>query len=272
MKNYIIYLMIISASFACKSVKKVQIVNAAISKKETAPTIVIKEVERVDSAAIVRDIMGKVVKMKIDFTTFNAKLKIDYEGQETSQKVTGYLSIQKDSVIYVTISVPIIGVVAQVLVTKDSFLFIKPKSKTIERHSINYLQESTQIPFDFSTLQDVIIGNPVFLSNNIVSYKSTSQQLLVFMVGKMFKHLITLDNTDFKPTHSKLDDIDPLQNRTCDITFSQYETKGDVQFATYRSISVSQKSKLDIYLNFKDYNFNEPLNYAFTVPKNYKRL
>ena len=88
----------------------------------------------------------------------------------------------------------------------------------------------------------------------------------------MFKHLITLDNTDFKPTHSKLDDIDPLQNRTCDITFSQYETKGDVQFATYRSISVSQKSKLDIYLNFKDYNFNEPLNYAFTVPKNYKRL
>ena len=272
MKKYVTFLIIIAVAFACRSVKKVQTINAAISKKDTAQTILIKEAERVDSAAIVRNIMGKVIKKKIDFTTFNAKLKIDYEGQETSQKVTGYLSIKKDSIIYATMSIPIIGVIAKVLVTRDSVFVINPKKNTIQFRSISYLQETTQIPFDFSTLQDVIIGNPVFLSNNVASYKSTNQQLLVFMVGKMFKHLITLDNTDFKPTHSKLDDIDPLQNRTCDITFSNYETKDDIQFATYRSISVSQKSKLDIYLDFKDYKFNEPLNYSFTVPKNYKRL
>jgi Domain of unknown function (DUF4292) len=272
MKYLIVFSSIILVLFACKPVKKVQTINAAISKKDTVQTIVIKEVEKVDSSAIVKDIMSKVVKKKIDFTTFNAKIKVDYEGQETSQKVTCHLSMKKDSAIFVTVTAPIVGVAMRVLVTKDSIILANVLKKTIQRRSIAYLQESTQIPFDYFTLQDVLVGNPIFITSNIVSYKASEKQLLVNMVGKVFKHLITLDTDDFKPTHSKLDDIDPFQNRTCDITFSEYEFKDGVHFATYRSVSVSQKSKLDIYLNFKDYKFNEPLNYMFSMPKNYKRL
>ncbi|MDI9363673.1 MAG: DUF4292 domain-containing protein [Flavobacterium sp.] len=272
MKYLLAVATIATLAFACKPVKKVQIINAAISKKDTIQTIVIKEAEKVDSSAIVRDIMSKVVKKKIDFTTFNAKIKVDYEGQETSQKVTCHLSIKKDSAIFATISVPPIGVVMKVLVTNDSVFLINTRKNTIQKRSFAYLQESTQIPFDFYTLQDVLVGNPIFITSNIVSYKATDKQLLVNMAGKVFKHLITLDNEDFKPTHSKLDDVDPLQNRTCDITFSEYAFKDGLHFATYRSISVSQKSKLDIYLDFKDYKFNEPLKYMFLVSKNYKRL
>lgn len=272
MKYLIVFTSVILVLIACKPVKKVQTINAAISKKDTVQTIVIKEAEKVDSSAIVRDIMSKVVKKKIDFNTFNAKIKVDYEGQETSQKVTCYLSMKRDSAIFATISVPPIGVVMKVLVTKDSVFLVDTRKNTIQKRSFAYLQESTQIPFDFFTLQDILIGNPIFITSNIVSYKVSDKQLLVNMIGKVFKHLITLDKDDFKPTHSKLDDIDPLQNRTCDITFSEYQLKDGLHFATYRSVSVSQKSKLDIYLNFKDYKFNEPLNYAFSLPKNYKRL
>lgn len=259
-------------AFGCKPVKKVQTISVAIGKKDTIQPIVIQEVEKVDSAAIVGEIMAKVVKKKIDFTTFNAKIKVDYEGQETSQHVTAYLSMKKDSIILLKVVGPLGIVGLQVQITKDSVLVMNKLDKTVKFSSINYLQETTQIPFDFFTLQDVIIGNPIFITNNIISYKTTNQELLVFMTGKLFKHLLTLDNVDFKPLHSKLDDIDALQNRTCDITFSNYEIMSAIQFATFRSISVSQKSKLDIYLNFKDYKFNEPLNYSFSIPKNYKRL
>ena len=272
MKHLLTILSLFTIIFGCKPIKKVQTISIAIGKKDTIQTVVIKEAERVDSAVIVRDIMAKVVKKKIDFITFNAKIKVDYEGQETSQHVTAYLSMKKDSIILVKVVGPLGIVGLQVQITKDSVVVLNKLDKTVKLSSINYLQESTQIPFDFYTLQDVIIGNPIFISNNIISYKTTSQEFLVFMTGKIFKHLLTLDNVDFKPTHSKLDDVDALQNRTCDITFNNYETVDAIQFATYRSISVSQKSKLDIYLNFKDYKFNEPLNYGFSIPKNYKRL
>ncbi|OIR07047.1 hypothetical protein GALL_109540 [mine drainage metagenome] len=258
--------------FSCRSAKKVQSIASVIAKKDTAETVVIKENPKVDSQAIVKDIMGKVMHTKIDFSTFNAKVKVDYDGAEQSQHVTAYLSIKKDSLIFVKIIIPPFGPVANILISKDSIVVVQIKpEKSIKYRAISYLQEQIQIPFDFYTLQDLLIGNPVFLDSNIVSYKASNTQLLVMMVGEMFKHLVTLDNKDFKVLHSKLDDVDALRNRTCDITFSNYEIVDGRQFSTYRYISVSEKSKLDITLDFKEYSFNEPLKYTFGLPKNYRR-
>jgi len=265
-----IVFLIIATIAACKPAKKVQSIQAAISKRDTAQQVIIKESPTVDSAAIVHDIMSKVMRKKIDFTTFNAKVKVDYESAtETTPTVTAYISIKKDSAIFIKITYPLAGVIAQVLVNKDSVFLLRKKE--VQERAISYLQEVTEIPFDFSTLQDMIVGNPVFISNNITSYKAGDKQLQVFMIGNLFKHLITLDNTDFKVLHSKLDDVDIQRNRTCDITFGSYQNSGSSQFATYRKISVAEKSKLDIYLDFKQFSFNDPLNYRFTIPKNYKR-
>jgi hypothetical protein len=67
--------------------------------------------------------------------------------------------------------------------------------------------------------------------------------------------------------HSKLDDRN--RNRTCDLSYDNYEDKKGVNFSSKRRITVSEKSKLDIKLDFKSYNFNETLSFPFNVPKNY---
>ena len=90
-------------------------------------------------------------------------------------------------------------------------------------------------------------------------------------MGDLFKHLLTLDNRDYSVQHSKLDDVDLQRNRTCDITFGSYVPMGPYRFATYRSISIAEKSKLNLYLEFKEFTLNEPLKYSFEVPKKFKR-
>lgn len=259
----------------CKTAKKVQTIQAAITKKDTAQTIVIKEAPKVDSAAIVKDIVGKVAKSKINFNTFNAKIKVTYESAENSDNYTAYLSIKKDSVILIKVAGKFLGISKvglQAKITRDSVVLVKLiDGKSVTYRSISYLQEVTQIPFDFYTLQDMIIGNPIFIDGNLVSYKNTSSQLLVLMVGDLFKHLISIDNSGDRILHSKLDDVDVQRNRTCDITFSNYQPMGPFQFAAYRKISVAEKSKLDIYLDFKEFTLNEPLKYTFDIPKNLKR-
>ena len=57
---------------ACGTVKKVEGIQEALSKKDTAQIVVVKTIPVVDSAAIVRDIMGKVVQQKINFKTFSS--------------------------------------------------------------------------------------------------------------------------------------------------------------------------------------------------------
>eukprot|EP01030_Chromulinospumella_sphaerica_P034276 gene34276-biopygen1648 len=108
--------------------------------------------------------MDKVVTNNIQFKTFNAKIKVDYESAENSDSYTGYLSIAKDSLIYIRIRGSFLGISAeglQVKITKDSVVLVKKVGdKYVQYRTIDYLKEATQIPFDFSTLQDLLIGNP----------------------------------------------------------------------------------------------------------------
>ncbi|HVZ25031.1 MAG TPA: DUF4292 domain-containing protein [Sediminibacterium sp.] len=262
-------------AFSCKTVKKTQVIQDAITKKDTAQTVVIKETPKVDSAAIVRDILGKVVHAKIDFTTFNAKVKVSYSSADQSDTYTCYLSMKKDSIILIKVTGTVLGIRGlglQAKITPDSVIVVQyAGEKSVRQRSISYLQDITQIPFDFSTLQDLLIGNPVFLDGNVVSYKNSASHLLVLMVGPLFKHLLTLDNDGYTVLHSKLDDVDMQRNRTCDITFSNYQPLGSYRFSAYRSISIAEKSKLDIYLDFKEFTLNEPLKYNFEVPDKFKR-
>jgi hypothetical protein len=274
MKIVTIILSLSIVMFACRPAKKVQKIQNAISKVDTTSVRVVpkKGGKGVDSAQLLHDVYNKVLKNKIDFKTFTAKVRVQYSGKQGGDEATAYVRLQKDSVIWLSLR-GALGIEGfRVLVTKDSVKVMNLLKKDVQLRSIGYLQEITELPFDFTTLQDVIIGNPIFVDSNIISYRTNANnELLVLMVGKLFKHLVTLDNKDFKLLHSKLDDIDVVRNRTCDITFSDYESNSGVAFSTKRQISVAEKSKLDINLDFKQYSFNEPASFPFSIPKNFRR-
>jgi hypothetical protein len=273
MKRPIYLLLLVTLAFAaCHTVKKVQRLENAIAHIDTTRATVVKPAEVVDSLSIVKQIIANVARTRIDFTTFSAKVKVDYEGAETGDHVTALINIKKDSAIWIDIRGPLNIEGARMLITKDSLKLMDGQHRTISYRSVSYLQDLAQIPLSFYDLQDIIVGNPVFVDSNIVSYKSSANGLQVLMISRFFKNLITLDSKNLRIAHSKLDDVDPMRNRTCDITYSDYDTQGSINFSTTREITVAEKAKLDITLNFKQYNFNQPVSFLFRVPKSYKKI
>ena len=97
----------------------------------------------------------------------------------------------------------------------------------------------------------MLIGNPIFFDDSVVSYKETESKILLATIGKYFKNLLTIDKSNHFVVHSKLDDVDITRNRTADITYDDFENNNGINFSTYREITVSEKNKLDIQLNFK---------------------
>jgi hypothetical protein len=224
-----------------------------------------------DSLRKVREVYNNVFKNKIDYKTFSAKVRVEYDGKEGGDEATAFIRLEKDKMMWLSLR-GALGIEGfRLLVTRDSVKVMNLLKKQVQYRSISYLQEITELPFDFSTLQDLIVGNPVFVDSNIVSYRvNGNNELLILMVGSLFKNLVTLDNSNYRIIHSKLDDVDLVRNRTCDISFNDYETTSGFAFSTKRRISVAEKSKLDINLDFKQYEFNKPVTFPFTVPKNYK--
>lgn len=223
-----------------------------------------------DSIAFIKQTYKDIQKNHIDFTTFSGKIDLDYEDADGKKyNVNAHVRMYKDSVIWISITA-ILGIEGlRAYITPDSVKLLDKQNKVYMPRSVSYLQEVTALPLDLTTLQDLILGNPVFLDTNIISYSKSGNTISLQSNGDFFKNLFTIGEKDKLVQSSKLDDIDLQRSRTCYLTYSDYEDKRDFNFATKRTIHVAEKKKLDIKMDFKQFEFNEKLSFPFSVPKNY---
>jgi hypothetical protein len=257
---------------ACANVKKVQVIQDALAVKVLPDSAALAEKARLDSVLMVKGIVNNIAHTKIDFNTMNAKLKMDYETSKDKDSYIANLSIQKDSAMFITIrgAMGVIGLKA--FINKDSVLLIFPLSKKTERHPLSYLQEVVKIPLNYKTIEDLVVGNPIFMDSiDIISYKVMNEKLQVSLMGKLFKNLIILSEDNSKLIQLKLDDVDATKHRTCDINYSQHTLLKNTQFPLFRTISINAQTKLDIGMEIKEFSFDEPLKYTFTIPKTGRR-
>lgn len=255
---------------SCRSTRKIQTV---ITKKDTVQVITVPDAGHADSLRFIHEVYERIMQNKIDFNTFSCKVKVDFEGRDGKKSdFNAFIRLQKDSVMWVSI-IAALGIEGfRILVTPDSVKVINKLDKVVQLRSVEYLREVARIPLTFSELQDLLIGNPIYLDSNIVSYKKEERAVTLISLGELFKHLVTVaSGDDYALQHSKLDDVDPVRARTADITYGGFETRGGVKFSTVRRITVSEKTKLEIKLEFKQWQFNDVLSFPFNIPKNYQR-
>ena len=272
---------ILAGMAGCRSTKKIQKAIAAPSNRpdtaavsRAAAAAPVRDLHA-DSMALIRQTLGQLAGNRVDFQTFSARMKVHYEaGDGKDYELIAFVRIRKDSLIWMSINA-VVGPVNieafRVLITRDSVKILDKQKKIVRLRSVSYLQEEVHLPVNFQTLQDLLIGNPIFLdTTRILYYKREQVGLSLFSAGTIFSNYLTL-NADNTPRHSKMDDTDPMRVRTCDLTFGDYEQRDGMHFSTYRRISVAEKSKVDIEMGCKQYKFNEPLSVSFSIPKNYKR-
>ena len=255
---------------SCRSTRKIQ--TAISTKKDTVEVAKQTTDPHADSIRFIKDNYSQLLTNRIEFETFSAKVNTDYEGGDGKKyDVNVFIRMKKDSLIWISVNGALGIEGMRVLIDKDSVRILNKLDKEYQVRSLEYLTEVAALPLDLHTVQQLIIGNPVFLDSNIVSYSVEENRVSLLSEGHWFRHLISMNSNDHLVRHSKLDDVDILRNRTCFLTYSDYETEKGVKFSTNRTVSVTEKTKLDVKLNFKQYAFNETLSYPFSVPKNYKR-
>ena len=254
---------------SCRSTRNI---GTAVTKRDTAaPVVNVPEGKVNDSVAVMETLVSAVNKNKIDYNTFTGKVNVDYSGSDgKAYNLNANIRMYRDSAIWISANA-ILGIEAlRVLVTKDSVKFLDKINKVYRERRLGYLQEVTELPLDLHTLQDLIIGNPVFLDST-VSYTASGNGLVTLLsIGPWFKNLLTLTEPDMALMRSKLDDADISRSRTADLSYSDYDTRKGPMFATKRRIFVSEKKTLDVKLDFKQFDFNTDVSFPFSVPKNYQ--
>lgn len=263
----------------CRSTKKIQKVIATPAPRPDTVSGAKRSDEPVrdlhaDSVAVIRKTVAGLSRNRIDFQTFSGKIHVHFQSSDGKDyELTAFVRIRKDSIIWLSIVGslgPVSKEVIRALITPDSVKVRDNREKVVRMRSVSYLQEQAHLPVDFKALQDLLIGNPIFLdTTRVLYYRTETKGISLFTVGAEFSNFLTL-NPDMTMKHSKVDDVDPLRARTCDLTYGDYDYSGVVPFSAYRKISVEEKSKVDIEMGYKQYKFNEVLSLPWSIPKNYK--
>ncbi len=272
-KNPIFLLAAVAAILVMASCRSTKQIQTAMAKKDTTAVVVLVNSGKEDTARFIDKAFDRLNENRISYQTFSAKIGVDYVGGDGKKyDVNVFVRLYKDSLAWFSVNGALGIEGMRVLMTRDSVFILNKLDKEYQARSIEYIQEIVSLPFELGSIQDLIIGNPVFLDTNFVSYTTSANMISLLSYGEWFKHLITFNDNDHLVLNSKLDDVDVLRNRTAYLNYSEYENKKGVNFSTNRTISVAEKTKLDIKLNFKQYEFNETLTFPFTIPKNYTRL
>lgn len=250
--------------YSCANIKKVQVIQDALTKKDSAISLA----PVIDSMAIMQHMVDSMQANKLQFFSLNAKLKLDYASEKNADSYMANLSIQKDSAMYITIrgAMGVIGLKA--LIKKDSVILFYPLTKKLDKKPLSALHDIIKIPFSYQTMEDLLIGNIIFMDSvKMNSFKIMENKLQISVLGAVFKNLITLNDNHTKLMHIKLDDLDINLHRTCEIKYENHIAYGTGFFPLYREISIGGKSKLEIKMDIKEFGFNEPLKYTFAIPR-----
>jgi hypothetical protein len=266
----ILFVAITGLLCSCHSAKKIQI---PVVIKDTAVVAIVElpaDNGKADSIAFIKATYQKILGNRISFTTFSGKIELDYkDGEGKNTNANAHIRMYRDSVIWVLLTGPLGIEGVRAYITKDSIKLLYKQEKIYTVRSISFLQEVTALPLGLSTLQDLLLGNPIFLDSNITAYSKTGNSIMLQSFGAFFSNLLTIAETDKRLQSSRLEDADTATKRTCNLTYADYESSNQGIFSTKRTINVAEKKKLSIKLDFKQYEFNETLSFPFSVPKNY---
>ena len=120
-----------------------------------------------------------IEKNRFEFDWLGMKLDAEFTSGEEQQGFKATVRMRKDSAVSVSVS-PALGIeVLRLLVDKDSLKMVSeiPGDKYVFLGSVNQLTDLAKIDLDLSTLQDLLIGNPIGLSREEGRMKSGVEKL-----------------------------------------------------------------------------------------------
>jgi hypothetical protein len=120
-----------------------------------------------------------VDKNKFEFEWLGMKLDAEFTSGDEQQGFKATVRMRKDSAVSVSVS-PALGIeVLRMLVDKDSLKMVSdiPGDKYVFLGTIDQLTELAKIDLDVSTMQDLLMGNPIGLSREEGKMKSGIEKL-----------------------------------------------------------------------------------------------
>ena len=231
----------------------------------------------------------KLQDNELHFKTFKASFSAEYEKNKKKSSISGVIKINKDSLIWASLT-PGLGIEAvRMVVSADSVKILNKMQGSYLIHDFDYINELINRGLDFDMLQSLMIGNDFSVYDNS-SFKasidkreyrlSTQNRRKLRKLTKVADTLtdvipfqqIYLNPTNFKISTVIIKEIDN-NNRTFQAYYKNYVDINNQLVPQSIEFNINDgANKIRIVLKYSRIQIDSDQSYPFNIPSKYNRV
>lgn len=214
----------------------------------------------------------KLVSNQLDAEWLSGSARISYNDGNQRLGFSGTIHARKDSLIW--INVRKIGFeVARVLMTPDSVYVIDRFNNQYAIEPLDYLTRMLELPADFSIVQAILWGNPVFFGKGPYGWAKETDVYRLYNDNAPIKTNYWLHPEQFRLTKMSFDD--PAAARKMLIEQGNFQpVNGSDYFSYFRKLQLTSEEtgSIALELEFSQVEYNVPKEIRFEIPERYSRM
>ena len=230
-------------------------------------------------------LIKEVEKNKFVFDKFQAKVNVKIETNEKSFNAKGQLRMQKDSIIWTSISLPLGVEIIRVKITPDSVHFINRSDKTFLCENIESFGDLSPMLTSIVFVQSVLVGNDVNLREsdnykvkiddgqyNLLISKSLRKSIINGEEEwKVFMKDLWIDPDLFKITKYHIREYNDSK-RKIEIQYADFVDVNGKNVPTSITLNIHGDYYLKASINYSNISTSDNIEFKFDVPKKYDRI
>jgi len=204
--------------------------------------------------------------------TVKASLKIKYKGEKNIPQVNASLRIEKDKVIWMSISKFI--TIGKLKITPNKVQFYNNLDQTFFDGDFSLLSDILGTEVNFMQVQNILLGEAIntlndkdyLIDKEVNSYIFTPKQN-----DERFNLFFWLDNQTFKAKKQEIHQNNG--EKLLSVQFTAFEKVQEVTFPKHLYILAKDRKKTSIInIDYKAIKLDLPLRYPFSIPKGYSEI
>jgi len=223
-----------------------------------------------DKQALIEGIMP-LWNSRITYNTFNGKAKVHYEGKD-NQDFAASIRMERDKKIWVSITALGLVEVARLEITPDTITLINRLKKEVTILPFKEAGKLLPVAVEFATLQALLIGDALHTSGDKpTDITSFGGGISVALSTPSYQQNITYNKADSTIRQQQL----KVANGTGTMILMQYGEYGmvnDRRFSSSRVINIQDSTGHHyIDMQFNKAEFDQPVDFSFSIPSRYTR-
>jgi hypothetical protein len=205
---------------------------------------------------------------QLSYTTFSGKAKTKLDINGSGNDVTLNIRIQSGKKIWISVTA-IAGIeVARALITPDSLLVINKLQGLYLQKPFSYIYSYTSQQINFDSLEALLVGNAIpQLLNNDAKLQADSVRTVMWGNLQQLAFKLIL-GADLKANHTEL--TDPYADQSLTVDNSAFIPVANRVFSSQIDLaSVMPKKRVKMTLHYNKADFDQPLEYPFSIPSGY---